>query len=256
MKFGENMMEGLYDDICEIYDDLGISDYAITFGKSILEFFSKEHPDKEFKRHLDICSGTGALCNFFYEKGIETKGVDIMESMVVVAKNNFPAIEFICEDAAKYKTDETFDFITSTDDALNHVIDLEDFKSIIENVSSMLREGGYFFFDLNLERLFEKESVKEIGENKKFILSRNLTDDGILEIILKYYVNDELIVENEIQERVFDTAWVIKVLNDNGFILERCSQEFYQELRADKLKFIARKGEKGIFSSPSLLGSN
>ena len=236
MKFGENMMEGLYDDICEIYDDLGISDYAITFGKSILEFFSKEHPDKEFKRHLDICSGTGALCNFFYEKGIETKGVDIMESMVDVAKNNFPAIEFICEDAAKYKTDETFDFITSTDDALNHVIDLEDFKSIIENVSSMLREGGYFFFE--------------------FILSRNLTDDGILEIILKYYVNDELIVENEIQERVYDTAWVIKVLNDNGFILERCSQEFYQELRADKLKFIARKGEKGIFSSPSLLGSN
>lgn len=241
-------MKELYEDLSKIYDKIGISDYSITVGRSVLEFFKKEHHNETFKKNLDICCGTGALCNFFKDNGIESKGVDILETMIDIAREQFPGIEFIQSDVAEYETDEKFDFITCTDDALNHVLDIEDFKKIIENVSSWLREGGYFIFDLNLANIIPKHVVKGVDENSKLTYTHEILDDVTYHYKIRYYENDEIIWEHDFYEHLYNTELVIEILNDNDLILERCGQEFYEDLRYGKLKFIVRKGKKDISS--------
>ena len=239
-------MEELYRDLSKIYDKIGISEYSIIVGKSILKFFENEHPTEEFKENLDICCGTGALCNFFKENGIESKGVDMLEDMINIANENYPNIEFIQSDIVKYKTDKTFDFITCTDDALNHILDIEDFKATIKNVSSWLRDGGYFFFDLNLANIIPKYVVKGIDENSKLTYDHEIMNDEIYHYKIKFYRNEEVVWEHDFYERIYHAETVIEILNENGLILERCGQEFYEDLRHGKLKFIARKGEKNM----------
>ena len=240
-------MEELYYDLSKIYDKLGVSDYSITLGKSILKFFNEQQTNEDFNKNLDICSGTGALCNFFKENGIESKGVDILETMINISRSNFPEIEFIQADIIQYETDEIFDFITCTDDALNHITDEKDFEKIIQNVSSWLREGGYFIFDLNLARLFPRHIVKGIDENSKLTYTIDTPDEETFHYKIRYYENDEIVWEHDFNEHLYNTEFVIKVLNDNDLILEKCGQEFYDDLRHEKLKFIARKGRKSIF---------
>lgn len=189
-------MGDLYKDIAKIYDEIGVSDYSIVWGESILSFFENEHPDEEFKKNLDLCCGTGALCNFFKENGIESKGVDISEDMLDTAKTNFPEIEFICSNAAGYEDDEIYDFITCTDDAMNHITDIEDFETIIKKASSWLHEGGYFFFDLINYDFIPQHLVKNIDDETKLVFDHFPVEDGVLTKTLKYYKNDELIWEN------------------------------------------------------------
>lgn len=212
-------------------------------GKEIIGFFKNEHPNEEFKKNLDICCGTGALCNFFKENGIESKGVDILEDMINIAQKNYPGIEFVQSDVTKYETDETFDFISCTDDALNHILDEEDFETTIKNVSSWLREGGYFFFDLNLANIIPEYVVKGVGENCKLTYYHEIQDNETYYYDIKFYENDEVKWEHDFYEHIYHTELVIEILNKYDLILERCGQEFYDDLRLGKLKFIARKGK-------------
>ena len=111
----------------------------------MIKYFDSVHPNDSFRKNLDICCGTGTLCNFFKEKGIETKGVDISKEMLDVACEKYPDIEFIQCDVKEYNDDEEYDFITCTDDALPHITDVDDFKEVIRNVNQLLREMGCSF---------------------------------------------------------------------------------------------------------------
>lgn len=64
-------------------------------GSIILKYLNEKHPNENFKKNLDICCGTGELCNFFMNNNIDSKGVDISEDMITVARDKFPNIEFI-----------------------------------------------------------------------------------------------------------------------------------------------------------------
>ena len=147
-------MTDLYKKFAEVYDDCGVSDYSISFGNAMLEYFKRMHPDEAFKKNLDICCGTGMLCNFFKENGIETKGVDISKEMLGIARDKYPDIEFVECDVRHYHDGQTYDFVTSTDDAIAHLIDLEDIKKVIENVYKILRPGGLFIFDIDYFEAF------------------------------------------------------------------------------------------------------
>lgn len=69
----------------EIYDACSVSKYSILFGESMLKYFEVMHPNESFKKNLDLCCGTGTLCNFFIENGIESKGVDLSNGMLETA---------------------------------------------------------------------------------------------------------------------------------------------------------------------------
>lgn len=111
-------MHDLYDDFAKVYDECGVDDYSLSFGKGMLKYLDLIHPDESFKKNLDICCGTGTLCGFFKDNGIQTKGVDLSAEMLDVARSKYCDVEFIKCNASEFNDGEVYDFITCTDDAL------------------------------------------------------------------------------------------------------------------------------------------
>ena len=211
----------------EIYDECNVSNYSILFGESMLRYFEIMHPNESFKKNLDLCCGTGTLCNFFMENGIESNGVDLSEGMLEIALKNYPDIEY--------------DFITSTDDALNHITEINDLKKAFQNANALLREEGLFIFDINNFNLFNFEKVEKFsGDSKKLVYTPS-KDDKIVNVKVDYYENDELSWSEEVYERDYSVDEIIQLLNDAGFVLEVCAQYFFDETRMIKFNFVARK---------------
>ena len=164
--------------------------------------------------------------------------------MLNIARKNYPEIEFIHSDIITYEDNNQYDFITCIDDALNYILDMDDLKTIFNNVNGWLCDGGYFVFDLNMGNLLPETVVKQLNEDSKIVYNFKILENGLVRAITYYYENDKLIWQHEdYDERVYNTEDVITLLNDTGFVLERCGQEFYHDKRHLKLKIVARKGE-------------
>ena len=224
----------------QIYDECGVSNFSIGFGEAALKYIDSAYPKDSFKKNLDICCGTGTLCNFLKENGIETKGVDISREMLDVACEKYPDIEFIHCDVKKYEDDEKYDFITCTDDALQHITDVDDFKEVIRNVNRLLRENGLFIFDMNYFNLLPSERYdKSLGDNR---LSYHITRDGkIMTFDVEYYEGDKLLWKEIVHERDYPIDELTGILNDEGFVIEVCAQHFFNEKRCEKWKIVAKK---------------
>lgn len=236
-------MGDLYQKIASIYDCCGISDFSVTFGKSILKYVQLLHPNECFEKNIDICCGTGTLCGFFRDHGIETKGVDLSKEMLEVARKNYPDIEFAECNAKDYQDDILYDFATCTDDALQHNTKVDDVKAIFKNVNRLLRPDGLFIFDINFVAYIS------IGERIKFQqdqteLLYNVSREGeIVTYVVNYYENGNLIWSDAVKERDFSVDDITILLKEAGFIVEMCSQYFFDEKNDKKWKIVARKVE-------------
>ena len=234
-------MVDLYKYFSAIYDECNVSTHSIIFGKSMLRYFEIMHPNESFKKNLDLCCGTGSLCNFLMENGIESKGVDLSEEMLEIALKNYPDIEFVHCNIIDYKDHEKYDFITSTDDALNHIIEIDDLKKSFQNANNLLRKDGLFIFDIsNFNQVSFKRREKFSEGSKKLVYSPS-KKGKIVNYKVEYYENDEFIWSDDINERDYSVDEIIGLLNDTGFVLEVCAQYFFDENRMAKFNFVARK---------------
>ena len=100
---------------------------------------------------MDLCCGTGQLARRLSNEGYDTTGVDGSQQMIAIARENAPNAEFLVEDARNISLDRTFSAVFSTYDSLNHVMELDELEQVFRRVYSMLEDGGYFAFDLNME---------------------------------------------------------------------------------------------------------
>lgn len=230
-----------YREFSEVYDKCNVSDFSAIFGKSLLTYFKEKHPNDTFKTNLDICCGTGVLCNYFKSQNISSKGIDISEGMIKKAKENFPEIDFICEDASNYKDTVKYDFITCTDDAINHITDKNILKRIFNNIHESLRDGGFFVFDINdFEPIVNKNLMKSIDDNHILKYNVKETKEGLISVHVMYYENDELKFTTDVFEKDYPIEEIKKLLNETGFEIEICSKDFYDSKEIHKWKIVSR----------------
>ena len=172
-----------YGKFSKVYDKCNVSDFSTIFGNSMPTYFKEKHPNDAFKTNLDVCYGTGVLCNYFKNQNILSKGIDISEGMIKKAKKNFPEIDFICENASNYKDTVKYDFITCTDDAINHITDKNILKRIFNNVHESLRDGGLFVFDItNYKHIVNNDLMKSVADNHTLKYTINETEKGLISI--------------------------------------------------------------------------
>ncbi len=100
---------------------------------------------------LDLCCGTGQLANLLFREGYQVTGIDGSEEMLRYARENAPGVTLICDDARMFNFPPSFNLVTSFFDSLNHVLTIEELKSVFTNVYSCLLDEGLFLFDMNLE---------------------------------------------------------------------------------------------------------
>ncbi|WP_413160447.1 class I SAM-dependent methyltransferase [Capilliphycus salinus ALCB114379] len=105
---------------------------------------------------LDLCCGTGHLMKKLCERGYQITGFDGSEEMLEYARQNAPQAQIILGDARSFELPERFDAVFSTSASLNHILELEELKSVFQNVYSSLKQNGIFLFDINHQGQMEK----------------------------------------------------------------------------------------------------
>lgn len=113
------------------------------------------------KRLLDVCCGTGAMCELLEDEGFDLTGFDLSEPMIERAREKAntrgSSTRFFVADAAEVDLGETFDAAFSFFDSLNYIVDPLALQGAFHRVAAHLPPGGSWIFDLNTEYAFENQ---------------------------------------------------------------------------------------------------
>ncbi|CVI68545.1 Malonyl-[acyl-carrier protein] O-methyltransferase [Clostridiales bacterium CHKCI001] len=143
------MKENKYDDnnFFKKYAEMSRSKYGLK-GAGEWSAFQKILPDFEGKEVLDLGCGYGWHCKYAVEQGANhVLGIDLSHKMLETAKqkNSASNITYRCAAIEDLNLPaETFDIILSS--LAFHYI--QDFKTIVQNISNWLKQGGEFVFSV------------------------------------------------------------------------------------------------------------
>jgi trans-aconitate methyltransferase len=110
--------------------------FVWRFGADLLESLKPQAGE----HILDVGCGTGQLTAEIARSGATVIGLDKSADMLAEACKNYPDLEFVLSDAAKFHFPETFDAVFSNA-ALHWVKDAE---GAVRSISQALRPGGRF----------------------------------------------------------------------------------------------------------------
>ena len=229
-------------DFCNIYNEYGWDYFSITMGNAILKYF--EINNKIIKKHLDLGCGVGTLCDFLYNKGIKTTGIDISNDMIELCKTKNSNINFFVSDITKYSSEEKYDLITLTCDVVNHILKESELKLLLKNAYTMLNEDGYIIFDI-----FDK---KYLHLNKNIISNRDndikvqyyITEkESLVNTNVKVIQNENLLFEYDVLEKLYDVEFIKQLLTKYNFKIIKAEKKILNEKQRfeDKIYIICKK---------------
>ena len=214
----------MYSDVfCKVYNEFGWNYYPEIFGEQLLLWL--EQKKLRPKTALDMACGTGILCQILQSSGIRASGMDLSSGMIAIARENSPEISYDVADMTAYRPDKTFDLVTCTGDAINHISDISDVEKIFRNVHAMLAPGGYFVFDILNENEVSDSEPFEMDFSDTIRVWFQMTRPGEKQVNLKIRVfeNGILSFEENIRETIHDPAAICALLQKCGLEVIRCA---------------------------------
>jgi len=127
------------------------------------------HQDVHPKSMLDVCCGTGVMCEMLAGEHFQPEGLDLSAGMIDEARRKARRkkldIAYHVADAAHFQLNKTFDAALSFFDSLNNILDPADLQSAFHQVAAHVKPGGSWIFDLNTAyafeaRMFNQENVR------------------------------------------------------------------------------------------------
>ena len=233
----------MYSDVfCKVYNEFGWNYYPEIFGEQLLKWLERKklHPQTA----MDLACGTGILCGILNGAGIQASGMDFSSGMIEIARQNAPHLHFDVADMTTYRPDKTFDLVTCTGDAVNHIPSLPDVERIFQNVFAYLAPGGYFVFDLLNEREVSTSEPFEMDFTQTTRVWLQMTRPGEKKVNLKIKVFEEgtLAFEENIRETIHDPAEICRMLRGCGFAEITCTDCLLSENNPGTTWFVtARK---------------
>ena len=202
---------------CKVYNEFGWNYFPEAFAQQLLEWIRQEH--LTVKSCLDLGCGTGVLCEILHEQGIRCAGMDLSEGMIAIARERNSAIRYEVADMVTYRPQESFDLVTCTGDALNHIASPEDVAQIFRNVYGYLNEGGFFVFDLLNEKEIPSEDPIDLPFSETVTAQFRITrdSDGRIHLRTATYENGTLQFEEDIIEVLHDIDLICRMLAESGF---------------------------------------
>ena len=233
----------MYSDVfCKVYNEFGWNYYPEIFGEQLLKWLERKklHPQTA----MDLACGTGILCGILDGAGIQASGMDFSSGMIEIARQNAPHLHFDVADMTTYRPDKTFDLVTCTGDAVNHIPSLPNVERIFQNVFAYLAAGGYFVFDLLNEREVSTSEPFEMDFTQTTRVWFQMTRPGEKKVNLKIKVFEEgtLAFEENIRETIHDPAEICRMLRGCGFAEITCTDRLLPENNPGTTWFVtARK---------------
>ena len=133
----------------ELYDQN--HSFVFEYGESLLNLLDA----KPGEHILDLGCGTGHLTKQIQDKGAIVKGTDLSPDMISQAKDKYPEIDFVVENAEDFFTDNPYDAVFSN--AALHWVKYQ--NGMMRSVYNSLKQGGRFVAEMggkgNVEKLVE-----------------------------------------------------------------------------------------------------
>lgn len=114
--------------------------FVWQFGESVIELLDP----KPGERILDLGCGPGQLTAKIAERGAEVVGLDASAEMIGQARQNYPQLQFVLQDAAAMRFESQFDAVFSNA-ALHWMLDA---TAVAKAIARVLRPGGRFVAEL------------------------------------------------------------------------------------------------------------
>jgi ubiquinone/menaquinone biosynthesis C-methylase UbiE len=119
------------------------------------------HQDCRPKRILDVCCGTGTMCEMLTNDGFTMSGLDLSPAMIETAKRKAKRrkldIQYYVADASEFELGQTYEGAFSFFDSLNNILEPAKLQSAFRRVSDHLVDGGSWIFDMNTAYAFEED---------------------------------------------------------------------------------------------------
>ena len=98
-------------------------------------------------RYLDLACGTGPHVRYFIDAGYKTRGLDISQPMLEMAKTRCPEAQFSLGDMCNFQVDEPLDLITCFLYSIHYSGEIEALQKCLTRVHQALKPGGVFCFN-------------------------------------------------------------------------------------------------------------
>lgn len=220
----------MYSDLfSRVYDAFGWNYYPEEFAGLLQRWIEKNQI--RVQSMLDIGCGTGVLCSRMYAYGIDAQGMDLSEGMIAMAKEKYPELVFEQGNMITYESDRQFDLVTSTCDAMNHILDPADLQQVMQHVYGYLAPGGYFLFDLLKWKEAEECEPVDLGEldGKRLQFQIRRTEDGFIMLKIELFEGEQLVHTEVIRERMYDPELILQLLKEAGFSEVRYTDRLLDE---------------------------
>lgn len=209
--------------VAPIYDDLMHTVPYRMWASYYLLLLSQQGVKP--KKILDVCCGTGTMCELLHDEGFQLAGFDLSAPMISKAKEkarfSLKNIRYECMDAASFEMHDTYEGAFSFFDSLNYITEPEKLASAMRQVSKHLQPGGSFIFDLNTSYAFEAKLFDQKNTNPKSKVRYKWESDWdpenrIITVHMKFWTDDAEYEETHVQ-RAYADADVRRMLIEAGF---------------------------------------
>jgi SAM-dependent methyltransferase len=209
--------------VAPYYDELMKSvNYRMWVGYYLLLL---SHQDVHPKRVLDVCCGTGTMCEMLEREGYRMAGFDLSPGMIEearrkAARKKMP-IRYEVQDAAEADMGETYDAAFSFFDSLNNILDPARLEMAFARVAAHLPPGGSWIFDLNTAYAFEQEMFDQENLRANAKLRYKWIGDydpatRIIQVDMRFWYRGEEFHELHVQ-RAHPPEEVVAMLERAGF---------------------------------------
>jgi ubiquinone/menaquinone biosynthesis C-methylase UbiE len=236
--------------VAPFYDELMRSvPYRMWVGYYLLLLSVQDaHP----KTILDVCCGTGTMCEMLSAEGFKVAGFDISAPMIEEAKRKAQAqgldIPYWCMDATSFRLDRTFDAAFSFYDSLNNITDPAGLQGAFNSVAAHLLPGGSWIFDLNTafafeERMFDQQNMRQNARLKYKWQGDYDKNTKLITVRMQFWRKGEPFEEVHVQ-RAYDEDHVREMLGKAGFTEIRSFHSYTLEKpreNSDRIHYTAIK---------------
>jgi ubiquinone/menaquinone biosynthesis C-methylase UbiE len=221
-----------FTDVAPHYDELMRQvPYRMWVGYYLLLL---SHQNQKPKRVLDVCCGTGTMCEMLTEEGLELAGVDLSPEMIRQAKKKAARkrldIRYEVGDAAEFEMGESYDAAYSFFDSLNNILDANHLQQAFLQIAKHVKPGGSFIFDVNTAyafetNLFDQEHLKK-GNTIRYQWRGDWNPETrIITVTMNFWKGDQEFTEVHRQRAYFDEE-LRGMLAQAGFVEVRAFHSY------------------------------
>ena len=174
---------------------------------------------------LEAGCGPGRIAVELAAKGMDVTGVDIITSELNAAKESAEAegvpIEFVNADLRTFKSGKKFDCAVNVYNSFGYCASIEEDLSIIKNISTSLKEGGFFIMEcISRETAILYFTEGEWFERAGFTVLTEYEIEGAWEGLKNRWIlidKNGQRIEHEYTQRLYSAVELKRMLSASGF---------------------------------------